>query len=137
MITRHRTDLESERLECVWVKINDAKSPFLLVGYICRNPASPATWFDDFVRVIDKANDHKSSILLIGDFSIDLCKPQPTWDTTTSVFGHHQLVQSAIASTTETLIDYINTNNHAVVSEVLVSTASISEPSIIFCTWSF
>ena len=65
MITRHRTDLESERLECVWVKINDAKSPFLLVGYICRNPASPATWFDDFVRVIDKVPDHKSYILLL------------------------------------------------------------------------
>ena len=49
MNTRRRTDLESEGMECVWVEINDLKSPSLLVGYIYRNPASPTTWFDDFV----------------------------------------------------------------------------------------
>ena len=32
--TRRRTDLESEGMECVWVEINDLKSPSLLVGYI-------------------------------------------------------------------------------------------------------
>ena len=74
--THRRTDLESEGVECVWVEINDLKSPSLLAGYIHRNPASP-TWFDDFVLMIDKANDHKSSILLIGDFDNGLCKPQP------------------------------------------------------------
>ena len=72
--TRRRTDLESEGVECVWVEINDLKSRSLLVG---RNPASPTTWFDDFIQMIDKANDHKSSILLIGDFDNGLCKPQP------------------------------------------------------------
>ena len=73
MVTRRRTDLESEGVECVWVEINDLKSPPLLLGYIDRNPASPTTWFDDFVRMIDKASDQKSNILLIGDFNIDLC----------------------------------------------------------------
>ena len=72
--TRRRTDLESEGVECVLVEINDLKSRSLLVG---RNPASPTTWFDDFIQMIDKANDHKSSILLIGDFDNGLCKPQP------------------------------------------------------------
>ena len=91
IITRRRTDFQSVGVECVWVAINDLKSPSLL-GCIYRNPASPTTWFDDFIQMIDKANDHKSSILLIGDFHIDLCKPQPTWDTTTSLFGFHQLV---------------------------------------------
>ena len=91
-ITRRRSDVESEGVEFVWEEINDLKSPSLLVGYIYRNPASPTTWFDDFVRMIDKANDHKSNILLIGDFNIDLCKPQPTWDITTSLLGFHQLV---------------------------------------------
>ena len=57
MITRRRTDLESEGVECVWMEINNLKSPSLLVGYIYRNPASPTTWFDDFIQMIDKAND--------------------------------------------------------------------------------
>ena len=92
MITRRRADLKSEGVECVWVEINDLKSPSLLVGYIYRNPASPTTLFDDFVLVNGKANDHKSNVLLIGDFNIDLCKPQQAWDTTTSLFGFHQLV---------------------------------------------
>ena len=82
----------------------------MLVGFIYRNPAFPTTWFDDFVQMIDKANDHKSNILLIGDFNVDLCKLQPAWDITTSVFGFHQLVRSAtrITSTTATLIDHIH-----------------------------
>ena len=72
------------------MEINDLKSPSLLVAYIYRNAASLATWFDDFVRMIDKANDHKSNMMLIRDFNIDLCKTQPTWDITTSLFGFHQ-----------------------------------------------
>ena len=121
------------------MEINDLKSPSLLVGYIYRNPACPAAWFDNFVRMIDKAIDHKSNILLIEDFDIDLCKPQPTWDITTSLFGFHQLVRSAtrITSTTATLIGHTYTRYHTMVSEVLVSTASISDYSPIFCTWSF
>ena len=84
--------------------------------------------------LIDKANDHNSNILLILDFNIDLCKSQPAWDTTTSLFGFHQLLRNAtrITSITATLIDHIT-----MVSEVLVSTASISDHSLIFCTWSF
>ena len=139
MNTRHRTDLESEGVECVWLEINNLKSPSLLLGYIYSNPASPTTWFDDLVRLINKANDHKSNILLIGDFNIDLCKPQPSWDITTSVFGFHQLVRNAtrITSTTATLIKHIYIYNQTMVSEVLVSIASISDHSPIFCTWSF
>ena len=139
MNTRHRTDLESEGVECVWLEINNLKSLSLLLGYIYSNPASPTTWFDDLVRLINKANDHKSNILLIGDFDIDLCKPQPSWDITTSVFGFHQLVRNAtrITSTTATLIEHIYIYNQTMVSEVLVSIASISDHSLIFCTWSF
>ena len=47
MFTRRRTDLESDRVECVWVEINDIKSPSLLVGFVSKNSASPASWFDD------------------------------------------------------------------------------------------
>ena len=139
MFTRRRTDLASERMECVWVEINDLKSPSLLVGYIYRNPASLTTWFDQFVQMIDKAYDYKSNFLLLGDFNIDLWEPQSTWDNSTSLVGFHQLVQSAtkITSTTATLIDHICTDNRAMVSDVLVSTVSISDHSPVFCTWSF
>ena len=91
------------------------------------------------VRMSDKANYHKSNILFMGDLNIDLCTPQPTWDITTSLFGFHQSVRSAtrIKSTTATVTDHMYTNNQTMVSEVLVSTASISDHSPIFCTWSF
>ena len=119
--------------------INNLQSQPLLVGHIYSNLASPTTWFDDFVQMPDKANDHKSNIMLIGDFNIELCKPEPKWDITTFLFGFHQLVRCAtkITSTTAALIDHIYTNNQTMVSEVLVSTASISDHSPIFCTWSF
>ena len=81
--------------------------------------------------MIDKASDHKSNTLLIGDFDINLAKPEPTWDITMFLFGFHRLVQSAtrITSTAAILADHIYTNNQTMVSEVLVSTASISDHS--------
>ena len=52
----HRTALEIEAIECIWVEINDSKTKPLLVGYVYRNPASSQGWPDDFICILDKVN---------------------------------------------------------------------------------
>ena len=52
---------------------------------------------------------HHNEILLLGDFNIDMFKPNPAWVSTLSLFNLHQCVQSPtrVTSTTSTLIDHI------------------------------
>ena len=82
--TKGRNDLESEKVECIWVEIKHPASPAVLVGYVYRNPAATHTWFDDFVQMMDKVCESNPNIVLLGDFNIDLLKPQPTWSSATS-----------------------------------------------------
>ena len=93
--TKRPADLESERVECMWVEIKHSSSSDTLVGYLCRNPAVTYAWFDDFVKMMDKVNEGNSNIILLGDFNIDLLKSQPAWESTTCLFGLHQLIKCA------------------------------------------
>ena len=68
-----------------------------LVEYLYRNSAATYAWFDDFVEMMDKVNEGNSNIILLGDFNIDLLKSQPAWESTTSLFGLHQLITCATA----------------------------------------
>ena len=77
--TKRRNDLESEKVECMWVEIKHLASPAVLVGDVYRNPAATHPWFDDFVQMMDKVCESNPNIVLLGDFNIDLLKPQPTW----------------------------------------------------------
>ena len=75
---------------------------------------------------------------ILGDFNIDLLKSPPAWESTTSLFGLHQLVSCAtrITKTSATLLDYIYTTNEQMVSKVQVSDISISDHCPVVCTWS-
>ena len=42
------------------METNELKSPCLLIGFVSGNATGPATWFDDFIQLTDKANDHKA-----------------------------------------------------------------------------
>ena len=72
--TKRRADLESERVECMWVEVKHSSSNATLFGYVYRNPAATYAWFDDFVDMMDKVNECSSNIVLLGDFNIDLFK---------------------------------------------------------------
>ena len=50
-----------------------------------------------------------ADILVLGDFNIDLLKPHSSWDSTVTLLGLTQLVQSPtrITQTSATLIDHI------------------------------
>merc|ERR1711917_218271 len=89
---KRRTDLESECVECMWLELKPSMSQAVLVGFVYRNPSAKYSWFDDFVQMMDKVSKENSAIILLGDFNIDLLKPQPAWESTLSLFGLHQLI---------------------------------------------
>ena len=121
--TKRPADLETERVKCMWVEVKLSAPSAILVGYVYRNPAVTYARNDDYVEMMDKVNERNSNIILLGDFNIDLLKPHPTWESTTSLFGLHQLIRCAtrITQTTSTLLDHIYTNNEHMVSNAHVS----------------
>jgi hypothetical protein len=137
-LVHRRVDLETMDVECVWVEVKCPKSKPVLVGFLYRNPASSFEWYDRFSQNLDRALKKKADILLLGDFNIDLLKPHPAWDTTSSLFGLVQLVKSPtrITPTTSTLIDHIYTNKPKAVSDVGVSNLSVSDHYPVVCSWS-
>ena len=63
--TKQRADLESERMECMWVEVKHSSSSAALVGSVYRNPAVTYVWFDDFVQMVDKVNEGNINIVLL------------------------------------------------------------------------
>ena len=126
----------SEKVECIWVETKHPASPAVLVGYVYRNPAATHPWFDDFVQMMDKVCESNPNIVLLGDFNIDLLKPQPTCSSATALFALRQQIRRAtgITQTSATLLDHIYTNNEQMLSNV--SNISISDHCPLICTWS-
>ena len=112
------------------MEIKHPASPAVLVGYVYRNPAATHPCFDDFVQMMDKVCESNPNIVLLGDFNIDLLKPQPTWSSAMSLFGLRQQIRRAtgITQTSATLLDHIYTNNEQMLSKVRVSDISVSAP---------
>jgi hypothetical protein len=125
----------------MWVqfKRSDKDTP-LLICILYRNPASPYAWYDDFVRMMDVVSDRhpKANLLMLGDFNIDLLKPQISWISTFSLYGLKQLVSqpTRLTPTSSTLLDHIYSNNPSYISGVHLSDVSISDHNPIVCTWS-
>ena len=110
--TKRRADLETERVDCMWVEVKLSASSAILVGYVSRNPAVTYAWCGNFVEIMDKVNERNSNIVLLGDFNIDLLKFHSAWESTTSLFRLHQLIRCAtrITQTITTLLDHIYMN---------------------------
>jgi hypothetical protein len=133
---RRRPDLETKEVECMWLELKTPRKPPLLIGFVYRNPAATFEWYDDFLSMCDRICN--TSTLLLGDFNIDMLKPHPAWDSTITLLGLKQLVNSStrITSTTSTLIDHIYSTKPEAISNVSVGNLSISDHYPISCTWS-
>ena len=109
--THRRYGLESAYVECIWLQVKTGRGPPFLIAFIYRNPSSTLVWLDEFVVMMDRDQNskHHNEILLLGDFNINMFKPNPAWVLTLSLFNLHQCVQSPtrVTSTTSTLIDHI------------------------------
>ena len=90
-IVRRRHDLESEAAESVWLEIQTRNSS-ILIGYIYRNPAATFDWYDQFVTMMDRVQDCKLNVVLLGDFNTDMQKSNPAWDSTISLFSLDQII---------------------------------------------
>jgi hypothetical protein len=73
----------------------------------------------------------------MGDFNLDLQKPQPSWESTFSIYGLNQLVNepTRVTPTSSTLLDHIYTNNDNKIVNVRLSDVSVSDHSATMCTW--
>ena len=85
--------------------------------------------------MMDKVTESNEHILLLGDFSIDLFKQPPAWNSTTALFGLKQLVEEAtrVTKSSATRTDHIYTNNKPQVPKVKVVESGISDHCAIFC----
>ena len=72
-IFRRRPDSECEAVKSVWLEIQTRKSS-ILAGYIYTNPAATFDWYDQFATMMDRAQDCKLNVILLGNFNIDMQK---------------------------------------------------------------
>ena len=57
----------------MWLEIQMRNSS-IFVGYIYINPATTFDWYDQFVTMMDRVQDCKLNVVLLGDFNIDMQK---------------------------------------------------------------
>ena len=137
-VTR-RCDLESDVIESIWIEVRCVDSVPALFGFIYRNPASPISWNNDFIDMMDKVNNCNLSTFILGDFNINLLVPQPSWENITTMLGFKQLLAepTRITKMSSTLLDHIYTNNLKINLETSTSDICMSDHKPILCKWSF
>jgi hypothetical protein len=108
------------------------------IRMLYRNPSSTYAWYDEFVEMMDRVNTYNKSIIVIGDFNIDLLKSQLSWQSILNVVGLKQLVKEPprITPTSSTLIDHIYCNNVPNVTDVQTIQSGMSDHCPIACMWS-
>ena len=121
----------------MWLEIQTRNSS-IFVGYIYINPATTFGWYDQFVTMMDKVQDCKLNVVLLGYFNTDMQKTKPACDSTISLSGSGQVITSPtrIIPHSSTLIDHIYTSDTSIVSNILVPATGISDHFPVCCTWS-
>ena len=115
----------------------------MLVGFIYQNPATPPQRVDDFVSIMDKVNACDLSVVVLGDFNIDLLASKPLWGplwhNTTESLGLTQIIKepTRITGKSATLLDHIYTNNSSFIISSGTSDVSMSDHKPITCNISF
>ena len=131
---RRREDLESDKIESIWLELFQKKSASAYICSLYRNPASTSEWIDDFMSMMDKIPDN-ADIILLGDFNINLFNQQHTWLSNVSMLGLSQLIQDYTRVKTKTLIDHVYTNNTSKVINPTIVRSCISDHYAVFCTY--
>ena len=100
------------------------------------NPAATFDWYDQYVTMMDRVQDCKLNVVLLGDFNTDMQKTNPAWDSTISLFDLDQMITSSTRITphSSTLTDHVY--NTSIVTNILVPATGISDHIPVCCTWS-
>ena len=131
---RRREDLESNRVEAMWLEVYQKGSASVFICSLYRNPTSTSEWMDDFMSMMDKIPINVD-IILMGDFNINLFNQQHTWLANVSMLGLSQLIPDYTRAKTQTLIDHIYTNNALKVINPTIVRSCISDHYAVFCTY--
>ena len=88
--SKRRQDLETREIESVWLEIEHRKTEPSLICFVYRNPNEPTAWRDHFDIMMSTIPNDKYTLLILGDFNIDLNKPQLLWESTFTQLGLDQ-----------------------------------------------
>jgi endonuclease/exonuclease/phosphatase family metal-dependent hydrolase len=129
--------LENHNVESIWLEISLKKTAPILVGFIYRNPEERVDWMDKFTTMMDSVILESKEYLLLGDFNIDLLKPNKGWQTKYELCNLEQLITipTRVTATSETLIDHVYVNNTRNIVEVCVPVYGCSDHYPVCVTW--
>ena len=133
---KRRLDLESERIECVWLEIFQTNCKSFLIGNIYRHPNETINWNEWFDNYLDKVLECEKEIYLMGDFNRDLTQDniKQSWLEYMESFGLSQFVNMPTRMTDQsaTLIDHIYSNTHANILTTAVPHLGLSDHFPVF-----
>jgi hypothetical protein len=129
--------LENLDIESIWLEISIKKTAPILVGFIYRNPEERVDWIDKFTTMMDSVILESKEYLLLGDFNIDLLKPNKGWQTKYELCNLEQLITipTRVTATSETLIDHVYVSNKNNIVEVCVPVYGCSDHYPVCVTW--
>ena len=135
---KHLSHLDHPGVESIWLEICIAKSSPILVGYCYRNPASRVNWIQDFMEMMDNVTFQGKELILLGDFNIDLNKPNQQWTNYLTTCNLHQLIKTPtrVTQNSATLIDHIYVSEAKNAVETCVPVSNISDHYPVCVTWS-
>jgi hypothetical protein len=137
LTTRRLYHLEQFGVECIWLELKLKNSAPILFGFIYRNPEERTGWTDSFCDMIDAVVLESKEFLLLGDFNIDLLKPNTTWLDIVAICNITQLVDTPTrtTATSQTLIDHIYTSDPQHITEICVPPIGCSDHFPVCLTW--
>ena len=130
--------LENFSIECIWLEISIKKTKPVLVGFIYRNPSELVDWIDRFERMMDAVANEMKETIILGDFNIDLLKPNKRWTQIYELNNLHQVIEfpTRVTPTSKTLIDHIYVSDKNNIVETNVPACGSSDHFPICMTWS-
>ena len=134
---KRRLDLETAEIESLWLEIDQKKADPSLICFVYRNPDEPAGWRDNFENMFCGVRNNNYTLQILGDFNIDLNKPQLLWNSTVLQLGLEQIItdNTRVNPISQTLIDHIYTNNKEVITDSGVLKIGISDHYAIYLSF--
>ena len=135
---RRLSKLEQSPVESVWIEVQIKKSSPVVVGICYRNPSEHVNWIDKFYTTAETVLTEYNEIILLGDFNIDLLKPQIQWQKTLDSLNLYQLIKSPtrVTANSKTLIDHIYVSEPKHVLESCCPVSACSDHFPVCLTWS-
>ena len=130
-------NLENYSIESLWIEIKIKYSKPIILGFIYRNPAEHTDWYDRFSLLMDTVLLEGKEIIIMGDFNIDLSKPNTKWINNYTIHHLEQLIDrpTRITAHSKTLIDHIYVNTKQNITEICCPYYACSDHFPICLTW--